>query len=134
MLLLKQECVLWVTMDCKHAFLWPLLPELRSQMSKALVSPHADGTNKCRFCVLWDTCHMNTPGIRKLYFKLKWETFVGHCFGCHGEWGHFMAECPRHCPSTLEVLNKGNGNEGVGRDVLMLDIEMLREKFICWHD
>ena len=101
MLLLKQECVLWVTMDCEHAFLWPLLPELRSQMSKALVSPHADGTNKCRFCVLWETSRkrpgwvrMSTHGMKSLCFKFQWETFAGHCFGC-GEWGHFMAEC--HC-------------------------------------
>ena len=43
-------------------------------------------------------------------FKLKWETFAGHCFGC-GEWGHFMAECHRHCPSILEAPNEGNCKE-----------------------
>ena len=26
----KQECPIWVTMDCKHVFLWPLLPKLMS--------------------------------------------------------------------------------------------------------
>ena len=58
-------------------------------MGKVLVSPHANTANKCRFCVLWDTSHkrpgwvhMNTPGMKRLYFKLKWETFAGHCFGC----------------------------------------------------
>ena len=64
---------------------------------------------------------MNTPGMKRLCFKLKWETFAGHCFGCGG-WGHFMAECHRHCPSTLEVPNEGNGKEGVERDVGVPDI------------
>ena len=132
--LLKQECPVWVTVDCKHAFLWPLLPELMSQMGKVLVSPHANATNKCRFCVLWDTSRkrpgwvrMNTPGMKRLCFKLKWETFAGHCFGC-GEWGHFMAECHRHCPSTIEVPNEGNGKEGVGRDVGVSDIVVVMDE------
>ena len=121
--LLKQECPVWVTVDCKHAFLWPLLPELMSQMGKVLVSPHANATNKCRFCVLWDTqrkrpgwVRMNTHGMKSLCFKLKWETFAGHCFRC-GEWGHFMAECQSHCPSNIEVPNEGDGKEGIERDV-----------------
>ena len=59
---------------------------------------------------------MNTHGMRSLCFKLKWETFAGHCFGC-GEWGHFMAEYQCHYPSNIEVLNQGNGKEGNGRDV-----------------
>ena len=45
---------------------------------------------------------IDTHGVKSLCFKLKWETFGGHCFEC-GEWGHFMAECQRHCPSNLEV-------------------------------
>ena len=50
--LLKQECLVWVTVDCKHVFLWPLLLEVFSQMGKVLGSTHANATNKCRFCVL----------------------------------------------------------------------------------
>ena len=56
-----------------------------------------------------------------LCFKLKWETFAGHCFGC-GEWGHFMAECQRQCPSNIEVPNEENGKEGYGRGVCVSDI------------
>ena len=52
--LLKQECHLG-TMDCNHAFLWPLLLELMSQMDKVLVAQHADATNNCRFHVLCGT-------------------------------------------------------------------------------
>ena len=70
---------------------------------------------------------MNTPGMKRLCFKLKWETFVGHCFGC-GEWGHFMAECYRHCSSMIEVPNEGNGKEGVGRDVGMSDIVVVMDE------
>ena len=33
-----------------------------------------------------------------------------------------MAECQRHCPSNIEVPNEGNGKEGNGRDVGVLDI------------
>ena len=33
---------------------------------------------------------MKIHGMKSLCFKLKWETFVGHCFG-FGEWGKFMA-------------------------------------------
>ena len=36
--------------------------------------------------------------------------------------GHFMAECQRHCPSAMDVPNEGNGHDGVGRDLGMLDI------------
>ena len=32
-----------------------------------------------------------------------------------------MAECQRHCPSNIEVPNKGNGKEGIGRDVGVSD-------------
>ena len=39
--LLKQECPIWVRVDCKHAFLWSLLPKM-SQMGNVLVSPHAN--------------------------------------------------------------------------------------------
>ena len=53
------------------------------------------------------------------------ERFAGHCFGC-GEWGHFMAECQRHCPSNIEVLNQENGKEGNGRDVGV-------PKYFGWH-
>ena len=53
---------------------------------------------------------IDTHGVKSLCFKLKWETFGGHCFEC-GEWGHFMAECQRHCPSNIEVLNQENGKE-----------------------
>ena len=69
---------------------------------------------------------MNTHGMKILCFKLKWETFVGHCFGC--EWGHFMMECQCHCPSTLEVPNEGNGKEGVGKDVGMSDIVVVKDE------
>ena len=62
--LLKQECPVFVTLDCKHALLWPLLPELMSQMGKVLVSPNANATNKCRFCVLWDTSHKRPGWVR----------------------------------------------------------------------
>ena len=57
---------------------------------------------------------MNTIGMKRLCFKLKWETFLGNCFGC-GEWSHFMVECLHHClPLALEVPNEGDGKEGVG--------------------
>ena len=72
---------------------------------------------------------MNIPSMERLYFELTWETFTGHCFGC-GEWGHFMAECRRHCPSTIEVPNEGNGKEGVGRDVDVLDIVVTCHQFV----
>ena len=102
-------------MDCKHSFILPLLLELMSQVGRGLVFPHANATNKCRSCVLiWDTSRkrlgwvcINTPIMKILCFNLKWETFSCYCFGC-GEWGHFMAECQCHCPSTLEVSNEGN--------------------------
>ena len=99
--------------------------KLMSQTSKVSVSPHENATHKCRFCVLWDTSRkrprwvcMNTHGMKRLCFKLKWETFAGHFFGC-GEWGHFMAECQRHCPSNIEAHNEGNGKEGIGRDIVV---------------
>ena len=57
---------------------------------------------------------MNSHGMKSLCFKLKSETFSGHCFGC-GEWGHFMVQCQLHCPSNIEVLNQENGKEGNGR-------------------
>ena len=53
-------------MDCKHAFLWPLLLELMSEMGKVLVSPHANATNKCRFCVLWDTSRKRPGWVRMM--------------------------------------------------------------------
>ena len=103
-------------------------------MGKVLVSPHANATNKYRFCVLWDTSRkrpgwvrMNTHGMKSLCFKLKWETFASHCFGC-GVWGHFMAEFQRHCPSTLGVSIEGNSKEGVGRDVDVLDIVVIMDE------
>ena len=95
--LLKQECHVWVTVDCKHAVLWRLILKLMSQMGKVLISPHANATDKHRFYVLWDTSRkrsvwvrVNAPGMKRICFKLKWKTFVGNCFGC-GKWGHFMA-------------------------------------------
>ena len=106
-------------------------------MGKVLVSPHANATNKCRFCVLWDTSRkrprwvsMNTPSMKRVFLKLKWETFVGHCFGC-GEWGHFMAEWQRHWLSTLEVPNEGNRKERVGRDVGVSNIVVMDEGTSC---
>ena len=63
--------------ECKHAFLCPLVPELMSQIGKVLVLPDANATNKWRFCVLWDTSrkrpgwvHINTHGMKSLCFKL----------------------------------------------------------------
>ena len=108
--------------------------ELMSQMGKVLVSPHADATNKCKFCVLWDTSrkmpgwvHMNTRGMKRLCFKLKWETFASECFGC-GQWGLFMAKCHCHCPSTIEVPNEGNGKERVGKDVGVSDMVVVMDE------
>ena len=62
--LLKQECSVWVTMDCKHAFLCRLLLELMSEMGEVLVSPHANAANKCKFCVLWDTSRKRPRWVR----------------------------------------------------------------------
>ena len=39
-----------------------------------------------------------------------------------------MAECHRHCPSTIEVPNEGNDKEGVGRDVGVLDIVVVMDE------
>ena len=82
-----------------------------------------NATNIGKFCVM-DTSHkrlgwvcINTPSMKISWFNLKWETFVGRCFGC-GEWGHFMAECQHLCHSIMEIPNERNGKEGVGRDVV----------------
>ena len=53
--LLKQQCPIWVTVDCSNSFFWDLLPGLMSQIGKVLVAPHVNSLNKCRFCMLWDT-------------------------------------------------------------------------------
>ena len=55
------------------------------------------------------------------------ERFAGHCFGC-GEWGHFMAECHRHCPSTIKVPTEGNGKEGIRTDVGVSDIVVVMDE------
>ena len=39
-----------------------------------------------------------------------------------------MVECQRHCPSTLNVPNEGNGKEGVGRDVGVSDIVVVMDE------
>ena len=95
-------------------------------MGKVLVFPHANATNKCRFCVLWDTIpkrlrwvQMNTLSMKRLCFKLKWETFASHCFQW-GEWGYFICEFQHYSPLVLEVPNEGNGKEGVGWSLLWM--------------
>ena len=65
---------------------------------------------------------IKTPRMKRLCFKLKWEIFARHCFGC-AEWDHFMADCQCHCSSALEVPN-----EGVGRDVGMLGIMVVMDE------
>ena len=76
-------------------------------------------TNIGRFCVM-DTSHkrlgsvcINMPSMKIICFNLKWETFVGHCFGC-GEWGHFMAECQHLCHSIMEIPMKGMVRKELG--------------------
>ena len=106
--LLKQQCPVWVTVDCKQSFLWSLFLDLMAQLGKVLVAPHANSINKCRFCMLWDTSckrpsrlRMNITGMRRLCFKLDWGAFAGHCFWC-GQWGHFISECQSHVESSFQ--------------------------------
>ena len=61
------------------------------------------------------------------------ERFAGHCFGC-GEWGHFMAECHRHCPSTIKVPTEGNGKEGIRTDVGVSDIVVVMDDIVVVMD
>ena len=70
---------------------------------------------------------LNTLGMERLCFRLKWETF---CKSLFFMWrmGHFMAECQRHYPSTIEVPNEGNGKEGVQRDVGVSDIVVVMDE------
>ena len=122
--LLKQQCPIWVTVDCNNSFFWDLLPELMSQIGKVLVAPHANSLNKCRFCMLWDTsCKLpgwlsiDTSRFGRFRFKLQWETFAGHCFKC-GKLGHFMAECQYHDDLSPENYVKTKNKENVEKDIV----------------
>ncbi len=113
--LLKQQCPVWVSVDCNHSFLWSLLPELMAKIGKVLVAPQPHSSNKRRFCMLWDTSckrpgwvRMNVPGMRRLCFKLHWETYAGHCFKC-GQLGHFVAECPSVASSVHNHVDQQEG-------------------------
>ena len=129
--LLKQQCPIWVTVDCSNSFFWDLLPGLMSQIGKVLVAPHVNSLNKCRFCMLWDTsCKLpgwlsiDTSRFGRFRFKLQWETFAGHCFKC-GKLGHFMAECQYHGELSLENNVKGKNKEDVEKDIVsMVDMVM----------
>ena len=105
--ILKQDCPVWVEVECKHSTMWPLLHSTIEKLGKILVPPNANAMNRYRMCILWNTAikrpgclQIDRIGMPPMYFKLKWGTFAGHCFHC-GELGHFMAECP-HTGKTLE--------------------------------
>ena len=115
--LLKQQCPIWVIVDCSNSFFWESLPKWMSQIGKVLVAPHANLLNKCRFCMLWDmSCKLprwlsiDASRFSQFCFKLQWETFAGHCFKCN-QLGHFMAECQYHGEPSTENYVERYGEE-----------------------
>ena len=99
--ILKQECPVWVEVECNQSTMWPLLCSTIAKLGKVVVPPNANAVNRYRMCILWNTkrkrpgcLHIERAGMPPLYFRLKWGIFAGHCFHC-GNLGHFMAECPQ---------------------------------------
>ena len=108
--ILKQECPIWVEVECKFSFLWPIIQRVMEQLGKVIVAPNPKARNRYRLCMLWNTTkkrplwlNIKSEEMRSFRCQLHWGSFVGHCFKC-GELGHFMAECQQtpvgEVPST----------------------------------
>ena len=108
--ILKQECPIWVDVECKFSFLWPIIQRVMEQLGKVIVAPNPKTRNRYRLCMLWNTTkkrplwlNIKSEEMWSFRCQLHWGSFVGHCFKC-GELGHFMAECQQtpvgEVPST----------------------------------
>ena len=97
--ILKQECPIWVEVECKFSFLWPIIQSVMEKLGKVIVAPNSKAHNRYRLCMLWNTTkkrpmwlNIKTEEMRSFRCQLHWGSFAGHCFKCGGL-GHFMAEC-----------------------------------------
>ena len=110
--ILKQECPVWVEVECTYSVVWPILRSAMEKLGKILVPPSANAQNRYRMCILWNTAikrpsclQIACSGMPPMYFRLKWGTFAGHCFHC-GVLGHFMAEYPQKRSNVVEVVHE----------------------------
>ena len=129
--ILKQECPIWVEVECKFSFLWPIIQGVMEQLGKVIVAPNAKAYNRYRLCMLWNTTkkrplwlNIKTEEMRSFRCQLHWGSFAGHCFRC-GHLGHFMAEC--HQTPEMEVTNNSHGNELMS-DSILNDNDALKTK------
>jgi hypothetical protein len=53
--ILKQECPIWVEVECKFSFLWPILQSVMEQLGKVIVVPNPKAHNRYRLSMLWNT-------------------------------------------------------------------------------
>ena len=97
---IKARVHVWVEVECIYLVVWPILRSTMKKLGKILVPPSANAQNLYMMYILWNTAIKRPSclqiacfGMPPMYFRLKWGTFVGHCFHC-GVLGHFMAECP----------------------------------------
>ena len=129
--ILKQECPIWVEVECKFSFLWPIIQGVMEQLGKVIVAPNAKAYNRYRLCMLWNTTkkrplwlNIKTEEMRSFRCQLHWGSFAGHCFRCGGL-GHFMAECQQ--TPAVEVTNKSHDDELMPESVLNVN-EVLKSK------
>ena len=143
--ILKQECPIWVEVECKFSFLWPIIHSVMEQLGKVIVAPNAKAHNRYRLCMLWDTSkkrpmwlNIKTEEMRSFRCQLHWGSFAGHCFKCGGL-GHFMAECqqkpvvegsnnivsdmivPEHIEKEKEVRGSKEVDGSKGKSVVILE-------------
>ena len=112
--ILKQECPIWVEVECKFSFLWPIIQGVMEQLGKVIVAPNAKAYNRYKLCMLWNTTkkrplwlNIKTEEMRSFRCQLHWGSFAGHCFRCGGL-GHFMAECPQ--TPVVEMTHTSHGD------------------------
>ena len=92
--ILKQECPIWVEVECNQSTMWSLLYSTIAKLGKVVVPPNANVVNRYRVCILWNTkrkrsgcLHIEWACMPQLYFFSKWGIFGRHCFYC-GNLGH----------------------------------------------
>ena len=73
--ILKQQYPIWVEVDCKFSFLWPIIQGVMELLGKVMVGPNAKADNRYKLRILW-----NTTKKRPMWLNIKTKEMKSfHC-------------------------------------------------------